>query len=67
RHFCLSCLAQSLLHQAPLAGKTSERFSWADDAQPNLGQHRYGLAREALAPLLQWQSVAEVLEVLMPA
>ena len=75
RHFCLSCLAQSLLHQAPLAGKTSERFSWADDAQPSLGQHRYGLAREALEPLLelakvcfdQGQSVADVLEVLMPA
>jgi hypothetical protein len=74
RHFCLSCLAQSLLYQAPLAGKTSERFSWADDAQPSLGQHRYGLAREALEPLLQLakacfdqgQSVAEVLEVLMP-
>ena len=74
RHFCLSCLAQSLLYQAPLAGKTSERFSWADDAQPCLGQHRYGLAREALEPLLQLakacfdqgQSVAEILEVLMP-
>ena len=44
-------------------------------SRPNLGQRRYGLAREALEPLLQLakacfdqgQSVAEVLEGLMPA
>ncbi|MGF1516664.1 MAG: hypothetical protein ACFCVB_02510, partial [Nodosilinea sp.] len=50
--------AQSLLYHAPLAGKTSERFSWADDAQPCLGQHRDGLAREAQTPCCSWPKPA---------
>jgi hypothetical protein len=75
RHFCLSCLAQSLLQQAPALGRTSERLSFADDTQQTIGQKHYGLMREALEPLLelvkayfdQGRSVAEVVEVLMPA
>jgi hypothetical protein len=75
RHFCLSCLAQSLLQQAPAFGQTSERLSFADDTQQTIGQKQYGLMREAFEPLLhliktyfdQGRSVAEVMEVLMPA
>ncbi|ASC70534.1 hypothetical protein XM38_014730 [Halomicronema hongdechloris C2206] len=75
RHFCLSCVAQSLLQQAPAFGQTSQRLSFADDTQPTIGQKHYGLMREAFEPLLhlikayfdQGRSVAEVLEVLMPA
>ena len=75
RHFCLSCLAQSLLQQAPALGQTSERLSFADGTQQSIGQKQYGLMREAFEPLLQLlktyfdqgRSVTEVLEVLMPA
>lgn len=75
RHFCLSCIAQSLLQQAPAFGQTSDRLSFADDTQQTIGQKHYGLMREAFEPLLhliqayfdQGRSVAEVLEVLMPA
>jgi hypothetical protein len=52
RHFCLSCLAQSLLQQAPACGQTSERLSFADDTQQTIGQKQYGLMREAFEPLL---------------
>lgn len=73
RHFCLSCVAQSLLQQAPVAGATSERFTFAQ-TQQTIGQKLYGLTREALLPLLelahslfeQGRSPDQVLEVLMP-
>jgi len=53
RHFCLSCIAQSLLQQAPAFGQTSERLSFADDTQHTIGQKHYGLMREALGDLSQ--------------
>ncbi len=74
RHVCLSCLAQSFLQTAPAAGGTSEKFSFASTT-PSIGQKLYGLTRQAFHPLVQLcqslfaqgQSVAQVVEVLMPA
>ena len=74
RHFCLSCVAQSLLQNSPAAGGKSERFSFAQGAQ-SIGQQLYSLTREALQQLLalaqklltQGRSAEHILEVLMPA
>lgn len=74
RHISLSCLAQSLLQDAPVAGGTSEKFSFASKT-PSIGQKLYGLTREALHPLMQLcqslfdqgRSVEQVVEVIMPA
>lgn len=74
RHISLSCLAQSLLQDAPVAGGTSEKFSFASKT-PSIGQKLYGLTREVLHPLVQFcqslfeqgQSVEQVVEVIMPA
>lgn len=74
RHFCLSCIAQSLLQDSPAAGATSERFSFAP-TQPTIGQKLYNLTRESLQQLLAFarglfslgHSTADVLETLMPA
>ena len=74
RHICLSCIAQSLLQNAPVAGQTSEKFSFATKT-PSIGQKLYGLGREALHPLVslcqtlfnQGKSVEQVVEVMMPA
>lgn len=74
RHLCLSCLAQSMLQNAPIAGRKSEKFSFAMET-PSIGQKLYGLTREALIPMVQLihslfeqgQSVEQVMEVMMPA
>jgi ElaB/YqjD/DUF883 family membrane-anchored ribosome-binding protein len=74
RHFCLSCLAQSLLQSVPCSGGKSERFAFADGAK-TLGQRLYTLSRETLSNLLylvqgllaQGLPSSKVLEVLMPA
>ena len=74
RHFRLSCVAQSLLQQAPVAGSTTERFAFAQGAT-TIGQKVYAIARDALQSLLklveqlfaQGQSCEHILEVLMPA
>ena len=74
RHFCLSCLAQSALQQASCQGQKSERFDFADNHEQPIGQRLYSLSREAVeqvvvftqALLLQGQSVAQIMEVLMP-
>lgn len=74
RHLCLSCLAQSMLQDAPMAGRKSEKFSFAMET-PSIGQKLYGLTREALIPMVQLihslaeqgQSVEQVVEVMMPA
>lgn len=74
RHISLSCLAQSLLQDAPVAGGTSEKFSFASQT-PSIGQRLYGLTREVLQPLVQLchslfeqgQTVEQVVEVIMPA
>jgi len=73
-HVCLSCLAQSLLQNAPVAGGTSEKFSFATST-PSIGQKLYGLTREALHPMVQLcqslfnqgRSVEPVVQVMMPA
>lgn len=73
RHFCLSCVAQSLLQQAVGSGGKSERFMFAQ-TQQTIGQKLYTLNREALGSLFRWaqqlfatgQSAAELLEVAMP-
>ena len=74
RHFCLSCVAQSVLQQTPCSGGKSERFEFARNLQQTIGQRLYTLTREALmqilqltkAFLVQGQSVEQVLEVMMP-
>lgn len=73
RHFCLSCVAQSLLGQAICQGKKSERFAFAQGKQ-TAGQRLYSLTREVYRQLLslaqelfaQGQTCEQVLEVMMP-
>jgi hypothetical protein len=75
RHFCLSCVAQSLLQATPASGQSSERFNFAQNHEHPIGQRLYTLAREAVQQLLeltqgllmQGQSIAQIMEVLMPA
>jgi hypothetical protein len=74
RHFRLSCVAQSLLQQAPAAGAETERFAFAQGAN-TIGQKVRAIARDALHSLLklveqllaQGHSCEHILEVLMPA
>lgn len=74
RHFCLSCIAQSVLQQADCSGRKPERFQFAQDHEQTIGQRLYTLTREALqqvlnltqALLAQGQSVDQILEVMMP-
>ena len=73
RHFRLSCVAQSLLQQAPASGSATERLTFAQGAT-TIGQQVRTIAREALQSLLklveqllaQGQSCEHILEVLMP-
>lgn len=75
RHFCLSCVAQSVLQQASCSGGKSERFEFARNQQQTIGQRLYTLNREALLQVLQLtqtclnqgQSLEQILEVMMPA
>ena len=75
RHFCLSCVAQSILQGADCSGHKSERLRLAQDDAPTIGQRLYTLGREALQQLLeltqallaQGQSIEHILEVMMPA
>lgn len=75
RHFCLSCVAQSVLQQASCRGQKSERFNFANHQEQSIGQHLYSLSREAVQQvvaltqtlLTQGQSVEQIMEVLMPA
>jgi hypothetical protein len=74
RHFRLSCVAQSLVQRAVASGRTSERFTFAED-KATVGQKVYTITREALAAVLQFaqgllaqgRSCAQILEALMPA
>ena len=74
RHFRLSCVAQSLLQQAPASGSTTERFAFAQ-GDSTIGQRVRTIARDALKNLLtlveqllaQGHSCEHILEVLMPA
>jgi hypothetical protein len=73
RHFRLSCVAQSLLQQAPAVESATERFAFAQGTI-TIGQKVRTIAREALQSLLklveqllaQGQSCEHILEVLMP-
>ncbi len=75
RHFCLSCVAQSVLQQASCRGQNSERFDFADNQEQPIGQRLYSLSREAVRQVVeltqsllhQGKSVAQIMEVLMPA
>ena len=75
RHFCLSCVAQSILQQASCSGRKSERFNLVQEHEPTIGQRLYSLSREALhnllelsqSLLLQGKSIEQVLEVMMPS
>jgi hypothetical protein len=74
RHFRLSCVAQSLLQQAPASGSETERFMFAQGAI-TIGQKVRTIARDALQSLLklveqlfaQGHSCEHILGVLMPA
>jgi hypothetical protein len=74
RHFRLSCVAQSLLQQAPASGSETERFAFAQGTI-TIGQRVRTIARDALQSLLklveqllaQGHSWEHILEVLMPA
>ena len=74
RHFRLSCVAQSLLQQAPASGAETERFAFAQGAI-TIGQKVRTIARDALQSLLklveqlfaQGHSCEHILGVLMPA
>lgn len=75
RHFCLSCVAQSVLQTASCNGRKSERFNLTPENESTIGQRLYSLTREALHNLLelshnlllQGKSTAQVLEVMMPS
>lgn len=75
RHFCLSCVAQSVLQDASCAGQNSERFGFALPHERPIGQRLYSLSREAVQQVVEFtqsllnqgKSVAQVMEVLMPA
>jgi hypothetical protein len=75
RHFCLSCVAQSVLQQASCSGRKSEQFNFAQENEQTIGQRLYTLNREALHNLLelthnllvQGKSTTQVLEVIMPS
>jgi hypothetical protein len=75
RHFCLSCVAQSILQQASCSGRKSERFNLVQENEPTIGQRLYSLSREALHNLLelsqslslQGKSTEQILEVMMPS
>jgi len=74
RYLCLSCLAQSILQDAPMARRKSEKFSLAMDT-PSISQKLYSLTRKALIPRVQLihslvgqgQSDDQAVEVMMPA
>jgi hypothetical protein len=74
RHFRLSCVAQSLLQQAPASGSETERFAFAQGTI-TIGQKVRTIARDALQSLLklveqlfaQGHSCEQILGVLMPA
>jgi hypothetical protein len=74
RHFCLSCISQSVLQSLPCQGQTSERFMFAHNQQ-TIGQRLYSLTREAYLQMLHLvqalfshnRTCEQVLEVLMPA
>jgi len=74
RHFRLSCVAQSLVQQAPASGSTSERFAFAK-GEKTFGQRCHTIVREAWAVLLRLvasllargRKCADILELLLPA
>ncbi len=70
RHFCLSCVAQSVLQQASCSGQNSERFDFADNHEQPIGQRLYSLSREAVQQVVEFtqsllnqgKSVAQIME-----
>ncbi len=74
-HFCLSCVAQSILQTASCSGRKSERFNLTQENESTIGQRLYSLTREALhnllklsqSLLLQGKSTEQILEVMMPS
>ena len=74
RHFRLSCVAQSLVQQAPASGSTSERFAFAQ-GESTCGQRCHTIVREAWSGLLRLvasmlargRKCEDILELLLPA
>ena len=74
RHCRLSCVAQSLVQQAPASGATSERFAFAQ-GESTYGQRCHTIVREACSALLwlvaslvaRGRKCEDILELLLPA
>ncbi len=74
RHFCLSCVAQSILQHADCPGRKSDSSMGTLENESPIGQRLYSLSRESLVTLLelvqasfsQGKSVPQMLELLMP-
>jgi hypothetical protein len=74
RHFRLSCVAQSLLQQAPVSGSATDRFAFAQ-GDSTIGQRVRTIACDTLKSFLklveqllaQGHSCEHILAVLMPA
>jgi hypothetical protein len=74
RHFCLSCVAQSVLQSASCRGQNSERFNFAHPDEQNIGQRLFSLSREAVQQVLEFtqslsnqgRSIEQIMELLMP-
>jgi hypothetical protein len=74
RHFCLSCVAQSVLQSASCRGQNSERFNFAHPDEQTIGQRLFSLSREAVQQVLEFtqslsnqgRSIEQIMEVLMP-
>ncbi|NEQ46764.1 MAG: hypothetical protein F6K00_25770 [Leptolyngbya sp. SIOISBB] len=64
-----------MLQAVPASGQSSERFAFAQNHEQTIGQRLYTLGREAVQQLLemtqgllaQGESIAQIMEVLMPA
>jgi hypothetical protein len=74
RHFCLSCVSQSLIQRASVVESKSERFEFAK-GEITFGQRCRTIAREVFRSMLELckclfsegKSCDEVLDMLMPA
>jgi hypothetical protein len=73
RHFCLSCVAQSVIQQVPASGLKSERFSFAK-GEITIGQRCRTITRAVLESVIQYvkhllatgKDSHQILEILIP-
>ena len=73
RHFCLSCVAQSVIQQVPASGLKSERFSFAK-GEITIGQRCRTITRAVLESVIQYvkhllatgKDSHQILKILIP-